>query len=129
MEILMTILMFVPFVFMLWLANLAYRKQVEGQVESANALKWISYGLVIALYLGILFLGLMLQFVGLAGDEHRSCRLAGRTHHEHRPAPGLCTESMGAGAGWPPAVDLPGAPFVCPLHAAGSRRAQCRRSR
>ena len=48
MEILTTILMFVPFVFILWLANIAYRKQVEGEVESAQLLKWISYGLVIA---------------------------------------------------------------------------------
>ena len=64
MEILTTVLMFVPFIFILWLANLAYRKQVEGQVESAKALKWISYGLVIALYVGILFLGLLLQVVG-----------------------------------------------------------------
>jgi uncharacterized protein len=64
MEILTTILMFVPFVFILWLVNLAYRKQVEGQVESAKVLKWISYGLVIALYVGILLLGLLLQFVG-----------------------------------------------------------------
>jgi len=64
MEILTTILMFVPFIFILWLANLAYRKQVEGQLESAKALKWISYGLVIALYVGILLLGLLLQVVG-----------------------------------------------------------------
>jgi membrane protease YdiL (CAAX protease family) len=65
MEILTTILMFVPFVFILWLVNLAYRKQGEGEVESAQVLKWISYGLVIALYLGIMLLGLMLQIVGL----------------------------------------------------------------
>ena len=65
METLTTILMFIPFVFILWLVNLAYRKQVEGQVESAKALKWISYGLVIALYCSILFLGLLLQVVGL----------------------------------------------------------------
>ena len=64
MEILTTVLMFVPFIFILWVANLAYRKQVGGQVESAKALKWISYGLVIALYVGILFLGLLLQVVG-----------------------------------------------------------------
>ncbi len=64
MEILTTILMFVPFVFILWLANLAYRKQVEGETESAKTLKWISYGLVIALYLSLIFLGLMLQVVG-----------------------------------------------------------------
>ena len=65
MEILTTILMFVPFIFILWLANLAYRKQVEGEAESAKLLKWISYGLVISLYLAIMFLGLMLQLVGL----------------------------------------------------------------
>jgi uncharacterized protein len=64
METLTTILMFVPFVFILWLVNLAYRKQVEGETEPAQVLKWISYGLVIALYLGLIFLGLMLQLVG-----------------------------------------------------------------
>ena len=61
MEILTTILMFVPFIFILWLANLAYRKQVEGEAESAKVLKWISYGLMISLYLAIMSLGLMLQ--------------------------------------------------------------------
>jgi uncharacterized protein len=65
MEILTTILMFVPFIFVLWLANLAYRMQVEGEAESARVLKWISYGLVIALYLAFIILGLMLQVVGL----------------------------------------------------------------
>ena len=65
MEILTTILMFVPFIFILWLTNLAYRKQVEGEAESAKLLKRISYGLVISLYLAIMFLGLMLQVVGL----------------------------------------------------------------
>jgi uncharacterized protein len=69
METLTTILIFVPFVFILWLVNLAYRKQVEGQVESAKALKWISYGLVIALYVGILFLGLLLQVVGFLAQS------------------------------------------------------------
>jgi membrane protease YdiL (CAAX protease family) len=59
-----TILMFLPFVFILWLANLAYRKRAEGQAEQANALKWVSYGLVIALYAGILLLGLLLQVIG-----------------------------------------------------------------
>jgi hypothetical protein len=64
MEILTTILMFVPFIFILWLVNLAFRKQAEGERESAQALKWISYGLLISLYVGILFLGLILQAVG-----------------------------------------------------------------
>jgi uncharacterized protein len=59
----------VPFIFVLWLANLAYRKQVEGEVESAKTLKWISYGLVIALYLTIMFLGLLLQVVGLVATS------------------------------------------------------------
>ena len=65
METLTTVLMFVPFVFILWLVNLAYRKQVEGKAEPARALKWSSYGLVIALYGVILFLGLLLQVIGI----------------------------------------------------------------
>ena len=69
MEILTTILMFVPFIFILWLANLAYRKQVEGEAESAKVLKWISYGLMISLYLAIMFLGLMLQVVGFVATN------------------------------------------------------------
>ena len=69
MEILTTILMFVPFVFILWLANLAYRKQVEGDMYSARVLKWISYGLVIAIYVGFILLGLMLQIVGLVAPN------------------------------------------------------------
>ena len=69
METLTTILMFVPFIFILWLANLAYRKQVEGQAEPAKVLKWVSYGLVIALYLGIVFLGFVLQLVGFLAQS------------------------------------------------------------
>ena len=69
METLTTILMFLPFIFILWLANLAYRKQVEGQAEPAQALKWVSYGLVIALYLGIMFVGLVLQLVGFLAQS------------------------------------------------------------
>lgn len=65
MDTLVTVLMFLPFIFILWLANLAYRKQIEGQAESAKAMKWISYGLLIAIYLGFIFLGLVLQLVGL----------------------------------------------------------------
>ena len=98
MEILTTILMFVPFIFILWLANLAYRKQVEGEAESAKVLKWISYGLVIALYLAIMFLGLDAPGRRFTGAEHRPGCLAGRSHHEPRPAPRLCSELMGAGA-------------------------------
>jgi uncharacterized protein len=69
METLTTILMFVPFIFVLWLVNLAYRKQVEGQAESAKALKWVSYALVMALYLGIMFVGFVLQLVGFLAQS------------------------------------------------------------
>ncbi len=65
MDVLVTVLLFVPFIFILWLANLSYRKQVDGQVQSANTLRWLSYGLLIAIYLGFIFVGLFLQLVGL----------------------------------------------------------------
>lgn len=65
MDVLATVLLFVPFLFILWLANLAYGKQAKGQMQSANTLKWLSYGLLIAVYFGFLFLGLFLQLVGL----------------------------------------------------------------
>lgn len=65
MDVLVTVLVFVPLLFIMWLANLACGKQAEGQVQSANTLRWLSYGLLIALYLGFIFLGLFLQLVGL----------------------------------------------------------------
>ncbi len=65
MDILVTVLLFVPFIFILWLANLSYGKQVAGEAQSAHVLRWLSYGLLIAIYLGFIFLGLVLQLVGL----------------------------------------------------------------
>jgi len=63
-DVLLTILLFVPFAFILWLANLALRKQIEGQAETARTLRWVSYVLLVALYLGFISLGLLLQTIG-----------------------------------------------------------------
>jgi uncharacterized protein len=64
MDVLLTVLLFVPFIFILWLANLAWRKEVEGQAETAKTLRWVAYGLLLAWYLLILGVGLLLQLVG-----------------------------------------------------------------
>ncbi len=64
MEVLSTVLMFAPFILILWLANLAHRKQVEGRSETANVLRWVAYGLLLAGYLLFFGVGLLFQAIG-----------------------------------------------------------------
>jgi uncharacterized protein len=64
-ELLFTLLMLLPLILALWLANLSQRKRIEGQVDSERLLKLIAYGILALLYGGLLLLGLLLQGVGL----------------------------------------------------------------
>ncbi len=65
MELLFTILMLLPLILALWLANLSQRKRVEGQLDSERLLKLLAYGILALLYGGLFLLGLLLQGVGL----------------------------------------------------------------
>lgn len=65
MDVLLTILFLLPFGLVLWLANFSFRKRIEGEASTERMLKWVSYGLLAALYMGLIFLGLMLQGLGL----------------------------------------------------------------
>lgn len=75
MDIVMTLLMFLPLAVVLWLANLSWRKRIEGDAKSERTLKWLAYGLLAALFGGLILIGLLLQGIGLLmaltpiGDE------------------------------------------------------------
>lgn len=64
MEILFTILMFSPLVAVLWLVNLSWRKRIEGELQSERLLKFLGYGLLAALFGGLILLGWLLQAAG-----------------------------------------------------------------
>ena len=65
METLVTALMFLPLAAVLWLANLSWRKRIEGELKSERTFKWLAYGLLAALFGVLILIGLLLQGVGL----------------------------------------------------------------
>ncbi len=65
MELLLTFLMFSPLAAVLWLVNLSWRKRIEGELQSERLLKFLGYGLLAALFGGLILLGLLLQAAGL----------------------------------------------------------------
>lgn len=65
MDVVSTILIFVPILLVLWLANLSHRKRIEGDVRNERTLKLLSYGLLFLLYVGMMFMGLALLGIGL----------------------------------------------------------------
>ncbi len=83
MDIIATILMFLPMVAVLWLANLSHRKRIEGEVKSERVFKLLAYGLLFLLFGGLLVLGLLFQGFdllirsGLAGDAEAMLPVAG----------------------------------------------------
>jgi uncharacterized protein len=64
-DIILTLLLLVPPALALWLANLSYKKRIEGDVQSERVLKLLAYGVLAALYAGLLLVGLLLQGVGV----------------------------------------------------------------
>lgn len=65
MEILFILLLFSPLAVVLWLVNLSWRKRIEGELQSERLLKFLGYGLLAALFGGLILLGLLLQAAGL----------------------------------------------------------------
>lgn len=75
MDTVLTLLIFLPLAAVLWLANLSWRKRIEGDVKAERLLKWLAYGLLAILFGLLILLGLLLEFTGLLmtmtpiGDE------------------------------------------------------------
>ena len=67
MDVVSTILVFLPFLVVLWLANLSYRKRVEGDVRNERTLKILAYGFLFLLYALLMLFGMGLLGVGLVG--------------------------------------------------------------
>ncbi len=65
MDILFIVLMFLPLVVILWLANLSWRKRIEGDLKSERLLKLLAYGLLALFFGGLILLGVLLQVTGL----------------------------------------------------------------
>ena len=65
MDILAVLLMFVPLVLILWVANQSDRKKGQGESDAARILAWITYGLLLLLYASLVFFGLLLVVIGL----------------------------------------------------------------
>jgi membrane protease YdiL (CAAX protease family) len=63
MEIFILFLLFAPLVFILWVANLADRRRIEGSASPQQALTWLAYGALVALYGVLAGLGLMFQLL------------------------------------------------------------------
>lgn len=67
MDTVITILLFLPFAAILWLANLADRRRVPG--EKHPVLAGLTYGLLACLYLGLTLIGLAVFVVGIVPGE------------------------------------------------------------
>lgn len=65
MDAVLTVVLFLPILMVLWLANLSHRKRIEGDLRSERTLKILSYGLLFLLYGGLLLFGLMFLGIGL----------------------------------------------------------------
>lgn len=65
MDILSAVLLFVPFILILWLANLADRRRKEGDLQSGRALAWMAYGLLVAVYALLVLMGLLISVIAL----------------------------------------------------------------
>jgi membrane protease YdiL (CAAX protease family) len=77
-DIIGLLVIFVPLMFILWLANLADRQREAGQPDAAQVLAVVAYTLLVLLYLGALAVGLVLQAVGaLVGSGSLPATVAG----------------------------------------------------
>ena len=64
MDVVSTILLFVPILLIFWLANLSHRKRIEGDLRNERTLKVLSYGLLFLFYALLMFFGLGLLGLG-----------------------------------------------------------------
>lgn len=65
MDVILIVVLFMPLLAVLWLANLSHRKRIEGDLHNERTLKMLSYGLLFLLYAGLIFLGLTFLSIGL----------------------------------------------------------------
>ncbi len=65
MDVVSTVIIFIPILLVLWLANLSHRKRIEGDVRNERTLKVLSYGLLFLLYAMMMLLGFALLGVGM----------------------------------------------------------------
>jgi membrane protease YdiL (CAAX protease family) len=66
-DVVSTVLLFVPILLVLWLANLSHRRRIEGDVRNERTLKLLSYGLLFLFYALLMLAGLVFLGLGLAG--------------------------------------------------------------
>lgn len=66
MELVTTLLLFLPLFFVLWLANLSHRRRIEGDVKNERTLKLLAYGSLFLLYAGLMLFGGLIGLVALA---------------------------------------------------------------
>lgn len=66
MDVIGTLIIFLPLLGVLWLANLSHRKRVEGDARNERTLKLLAYGLLFLLYAGLFMFGLLFVGLGLA---------------------------------------------------------------
>jgi len=64
MDVIITLLVLLPLLLILWLANFADRKRAEGEADSARLLGLVSQGGLVALYAVLILLGVLLGAVG-----------------------------------------------------------------
>lgn len=65
MDILAVLLLFAPLLLILWVANQADGRRDRGELESARALAWVAFGMLLLLYGALASLGLLLVVIGL----------------------------------------------------------------
>jgi uncharacterized protein len=65
MDILMVVLLFAPLILILWIANESDQKKDRGETESARVLAWVAYGLLVLLYVSLIFVGFLLGLIAL----------------------------------------------------------------
>lgn len=74
MNLVITLILFAPFIFILLLANLADQRRGKG--ISGTELAGLSYGLLIFLYVMLILFGLILQLLGLAAQATTAAEVA-----------------------------------------------------
>jgi membrane protease YdiL (CAAX protease family) len=65
MDILSVLLLFAPLMFVLWIANQADGKTERGDLGSARGLAWITYGMLLLLYVSLAAFGVLFVVIGL----------------------------------------------------------------
>lgn len=65
-DVLTTLLLFVPLLLVLWLANLSHRRRIEGDLKNERTLKLLAYGLLFFVYAGLLAFGGLAGLIALA---------------------------------------------------------------